>query len=253
MPLLQIPPGFVVRTEAQQAAWDKGFRIERGIVDGWIGYASTTAPGEVWIAAGGDRGPWFLAVTHPGVITEFGPPTAPSELGRTAWVWGALRELHDALDRAYRLAVSLPDAPLETFASRIRGLPQATEIERLVVQRIGQDVFRAALMAYWGGSCPLTGITEAALLRASHIVAWADCDSDAHRLDVHNGILLSALWDAAFDRGLVSFADGGHVLVSPALTESARQALRLEGTPTVQGFTSAHRVNLARHRNRHGF
>lgn len=27
------------------------------------------------------------------------------------------------------------------------------------IQRIGQDVFRQALMAYWGGRCPLTGIT----------------------------------------------------------------------------------------------
>ena len=40
---------------------------------------------------------------------------------------------------------------------------------------------------YWGGRCPLTGITDVALLRASHIVAWAECD-DAHRLDVHNGL-----------------------------------------------------------------
>ena len=30
---------------------------------------------------------------------------------------------------------------------------------------------------------------------------------DALRLDVHNGLLLSALWDAAFDAGLISFAD----------------------------------------------
>jgi hypothetical protein len=25
------PPGFVVRTEAQKAAWDNGFRLERGV------------------------------------------------------------------------------------------------------------------------------------------------------------------------------------------------------------------------------
>src|SRR3977135_1680410 len=70
------------------------------------------------------------------------------------------------------------------------------------------SIFRDALMDYWGGRCPLTGITEPALLRASHIVPWAECD-DAQRLDVHNGLLLSALWDAAFDAGLISFADDG--------------------------------------------
>jgi predicted restriction endonuclease len=52
----------------------------------------------------------------------------------------------------------------------------------------------------------MTGITETALLRASHIVPWAEC-TDEKRLDVHNGVLLSALWDAAFDRGLISFTE----------------------------------------------
>jgi hypothetical protein len=61
---------------------------------------------------------------------------------------------------------------------------------------------------YWNRRCPLTGIDDEPLLRASHIVAWADCETDAMRLDVHNGLLLSALWDCAFDMGLVSFADG---------------------------------------------
>ena len=115
-----------------------------------------------------------------------------------------LAQLHAALDRVYKLAVSLPDAPLARFQVKTAGLPRTTEAERLVIQRIGQDVFRDALMDYWDGRCPLTGITDPALLRASHIVPWADC-SDEQRLDVHNGLLLSALWDAAFDEGLVTF------------------------------------------------
>ena len=111
-------------------------------------------------------------------------------------------QLHAALDRVYRLAVSLPDAPLIRFRAKTGTLPRTTEAERLVIQRIGQEIFRDALMDYWGGRCPLTGITDAALLRASHILPWAEC-SDEQRLDVHNGLLLSALWDAAFDKGLV--------------------------------------------------
>jgi hypothetical protein len=118
-----------------------------------------------------------------------------------------------ALDRVYKLGVSLPDAPLTRFRARTAGLPQTTEAERLVVQRIGQDIFRAALMDYWEARCPITGITDPALLRASHIVPWSECD-DAQRLDVHNGLLLSALWDAAFDTGLVSFANDGTVLTN---------------------------------------
>jgi hypothetical protein len=57
-----------------------------------------------------------------------------------------LSQLHALLDRVYELAVSLPDAPLARFRIRTKELPQATEAERLVVQRVGQD-FREALMA----------------------------------------------------------------------------------------------------------
>jgi predicted restriction endonuclease len=106
-------------------------------------------------------------------------------------------------------------------------------------------------MDYWGGRCPITGITEPALLRASHIVPWADCN-DEQRLDVHNGLLLYALWDAAFDAGLVSFADNGTVLVSPELSPAARTALGIERAPQLPNLRDAHRANLAAHRTGHG-
>ena len=196
------PPGFVVRTEAQKAAWDNGFRVERGIQRGWLHYGSTTAHGEIWIAGTSPRGPpWLLSIDHPGVAAELAslPPFA---LGRTGPCDVRIRQLtalHAALDRVYKLGVSLPDAPLARFRAQTARLPQTIEAERLVVQRIGQDIFRAALIDYWGGRCPVTGITDRALLRASHIVPWSECD-DAQRLDVHNGLLLSALWDAASTR-----------------------------------------------------
>jgi putative restriction endonuclease len=107
-------------------------------------------------------------------------------------------------------------------------------------------------MDYWGARCPITGITDSALLRAFHIVPWAECD-DAQRLDVHNGLLLSALWDAAFDTGLVSFADDGTVLVRTELSTAARTALNIERAPRLPNLRDAHRANLAAHRARHGF
>jgi predicted restriction endonuclease len=163
-----------------------------------------------------------------------------------------LTALHGVLDRVYKLGVSLPDAPLARFRVQTTRLPQTTEAERLVVQRIGQDIFRTALMDYWSGRCPITGITDSALLRASHIVPWTECD-DAHRLDVHNGLLLSALWDAAFDKGLLSFADDGTVLASPELTGAARAALDIEKAPRLHNLRDAHRANLAAHRVKYGF
>jgi hypothetical protein len=113
-------------------------------------------------------------------------------------------------------------------------------------------MFRAALMDYWDSRWPLTGITDPALLRASRIIPWSDC-SDEQRLDVHNGLLLSALWDAAFDQGLVSFADDGTPLFGPNLSETARKTLGAESVSSFRGLRASHRANLAVHRLRHGF
>ena len=62
-----------------------------------------------------------------------------------------------------------------------------------------------ALMDFWGGRCPLTGITHPRLLRASHMKPWSACTDAAERLNVHNGLLLAAHLDAAFDAGLITF------------------------------------------------
>jgi hypothetical protein len=242
--IVENPPHFVVRTEAQKAAWDNGYRLERGIENGWLHYASTTAPGSIWIAGASGAGPWLLSLDHSGVAAEIDAlPVSPEPgPGLATFILTNLTELHAALDRFYRLAVSLPEAPLDRFRARTASLPRTTEAERIVIQRIGQDIFRDALIEHWRGRCPMTGITERALLRASHIKPWADC-SDAERLDVHNGLLLSALWDAAFDRGLLSFADDGTVLVSSRLGETAREALGLAKGLPLKGLRGS-RISL---------
>jgi hypothetical protein len=165
----------------------------------------------------------------------------------------SLYELHQALDRTYRLSISLPTVPLVAFEHETADLPRTTEAERLVVMRVGQEIFRKALMDYWNGTCPLTGITDPALLRASHIVPWAECETDSLRLDVYNGLLLSSLWDAAFDAGIVSFSSAGVPIMSPGLSPSAIHALRLNESPILNGITPAHDQMLARHRGKHRF
>ena len=103
-------------------------------------------------------------------------------------------------------------------------------------------------MDYWQGRCPLTGISDPELLRASHIIAWKDCGSDTERLDVHNGLLLSALWDAAFDRGLVTFDGEGYPEFSVTLSEEARAELRWRAPIPLH---EKHKVRLALHRTRY--
>jgi hypothetical protein len=246
--ILTSPQPFIIREECEKAAWQHGFRRVLGVENGWAAYGSTTAQGTLWLAATSAQGPWFLAVDHPGVMAELALPameiTGP---GLARYSLPTLTALYAVLPRLYQLASSLPDAPLHSYQQQTAHLPRTTETERLVVQRIGQDIFRASLMDYWQGRCPLSGITEAPLLRASHIIPWSECRSDAQRLDVHNGLLLSALWDAAFDRALVTFSDDGTPTLSSLLSEEARLALRwIQPIP----LTDLHRKHLQHHRQR---
>jgi hypothetical protein len=244
--IIQSPQSFVVLQECQKVAWQNGYRRALGETDGWARYGSTTAKGTVWLAAAGQEGRWFLALDHGGIVEELGQAQAdvPGP-GLARFSYTTLTALYAVMPRVYELGVTLPDGPLEEFRSAVAGLPTTTEAERLIIQRVGQDIFRDRLMTYWQGRCPLTGITDPALLRASHIIAWKDCTSDAERLDVHNGVLLSALWDAAFDRGLVTFDDEGRPTFSAKLSESARAELRWHAPIPLM---DKHRVRLAWHR-----
>ena len=245
---IESPQSFVVREECKKAAWQNGYRRKLVAIDGWAGFGSTTALGTIHIAASSVDGPWFLALDHAGVIEELNHEFAAIQgPGLERYAFETLEQLYEALPRVYQLAASLPDAPLREFQLKTGQLPSSTEAERLVVQRIGQNIFRQVLMTYWQGRCPLTGIEDKDLLRASHIVPWKDCASDSQRLDVHNGLLLSALWDVAFDRGLVTFYDDGKPKFSPKLSDTARDEL---GWRENLQLTEKHRANLAYHRER---
>lgn len=73
-------------------------------------------------------------------------------------------------------------------------------------------------MNYWGGACAVTGCTLKEALRASHAKPWKDCTSDAERLNVYNGFLLTANLDALFDKGYISFTDDGLIMLSSAFS-----------------------------------
>ena len=144
----------------------------------------------------------------------------------------------------YRVAEGVAEEPLEAAV--------ATEQWKLQKTRIGQGRFRKALLERWEARCPLTGITEPRLLLASHIVPWNRCESDAERVNPENGLLLSALWDAAFDGGLVSFADDGAAIPAPGLSR-ASFAWLCGGAPAVlRGLTVENRERLRWHRGVYG-
>lgn len=106
----------------------------------------------------------------------------------------------------------------DKYADVLKGIPASTvgrERERMVRTRVNQSVFRQIVLANYDGKCALTGIDIPELLIASHIVPWAENKDE--RLNPSNGICLSALYDKAFDKGLLSFASDGRTIFSPRL------------------------------------
>lgn len=98
---------------------------------------------------------------------------------------------------------------------------QQLGLERVeqVRTRISQDYFRSVLLANYGGTCCLTGIDIPALLTASHIKPWA-ASTPSERLVSSNGLLLNALHDRAFDRGLITLDDRYRVVVSSRVSHT---------------------------------
>ena len=84
----------------------------------------------------------------------------------------------------------------------------------LTTVRRGQDFFRATVLSSYNSRCCITGLSIPKLLIASHIVPWRD--DATNRVNPRNGLLLSALHDRAFDRGIITINDDFTVRVSKA-------------------------------------
>ncbi|MGF6664833.1 ssDNA-binding Zn-finger/Zn-ribbon topoisomerase 1 [Paraburkholderia atlantica] len=123
----------------------------------------------------------------------------------------------------------------------------ATEKERLMLARVGQGQFRKQLLSRWG-TCSVLGCGPDTALIASHIVAWRTCANNMERLDVDNGLLLSPNLDKLFDRGLISFADDGTLLVSGDLDRDDAIALGLRSGMRLRMVRPGILKYLARHR-----
>lgn len=94
--------------------------------------------------------------------------------------------------------------------------PDKTERRGLVTSRVGQGYFRNQLLDKFDNTCAVTGSKLHSILIASHIVPWSEASED-ERLDVNNGVLLSPLYDALFDKHLISFDKNGLVIISSSI------------------------------------
>ena len=111
------------------------------------------------------------------------------------------------------------DVPKSQLIKKLQRLTaiSKTEVEAEVHQRIGQNVFRCILLEIYNERCCVCGLNIKELLRASHILPWSD--NTQNRLNPENGLCLSATYDAAFDKHLISFDDDYRMVVSPYIRD----------------------------------
>lgn len=89
----------------------------------------------------------------------------------------------------------------------------------IIKQRVNQNVFRAMVLSNYEEKCAITGISIPELLVAGHIIPWTD-STPQQKLDPENGVCLSALYDKAFDKGLITISpDNYSIILSSALLE----------------------------------
>lgn len=242
----------VMITRLEKAANDNGFDLDLRSDGDWLLFGSSETSTRIWLSTAGES-LFMVALSRADVLDalpEFGVVLTGAVPDGAAGARSVsdVPALHRLMRRAFQLSRTLPDELLHIFESETKSLPRSTEAERLVVQRVGQDIFRRGLVEYWDGRCAITGLAVPDLLRASHIKPWADCERDSERLDVFNGLLLGPHLDAAFDAGFITIAEDGTVLVSDALPMDAQTILGLQQPLKVRGLHRGHERYLPWHR-----
>ncbi len=88
-------------------------------------------------------------------------------------------------------------------------------VVREVKTRVNQSVFREMVLANYNVKCAITNIDIPELLLASHIMPWSK--NEEHRLNPENGICLSALYDKAYDKGIIGISPNYKIVLSSSL------------------------------------
>lgn len=217
-----------------------------------------TEPLEGWSTAG-------MTAWHRGPPKHDNLTGALAPLADTGWSEYYEFETFEALERfcAYynrALGARGGDAQIEELEDRLEaGIHNdaalgTTEKQALILARRGQGKFRQAVRAI-EARCRITGVEAPELLVASHILPWRMCETAAQRLDGNNGLMLTPTIDRLFDRGFISFSEGGKVLVSSTFARDVLSKLGLDDIATrpAGAFNDQQEAYLKEHRRLFGF
>jgi len=130
-----------------------------------------------------------------------------SHLQKLLETFNTHRGSDDELAKKLNRELSYPQALLEDTNSQ-----EGREALRLMKTRVNQAAFREIISRAYRNTCCITGIDLPQVNRASHIIPWSV--SKPTRMDPRNGLCLSATYDAAFDRCLISLDEDFRLLVA---------------------------------------
>jgi putative restriction endonuclease len=94
---------------------------------------------------------------------------------------------------------------------------EGKEVVREVTTRANQNVFRKIILKIYNSTCCITGLNVPEINIASHIVPWVE--DKKIRLDPANGLCLSATYDAAFDKHLISLDEDYRLIISKNIND----------------------------------
>lgn len=117
-----------------------------------------------------------------------------------------------SMAKSLNITPSIPDGLVNDAGSK-----DGRERLQSIKVRIGQRTFREVILLIYQNRCCLTGIDLPEVNRASHIIGWAERAQT--RMDPRNGICLSATYDAAFDRKLITFDEDYRLVLSKSIRD----------------------------------
>lgn len=175
-------------------------------------------------------------------ISELADPTLAGILDQVAY-----------LDRQDSVEVALPSLIdwEDTEQRKVEAGTEMSETQRkaIVLARRGQGIFKENVSRH-ERACRITHVENLTHLIASHIKPWRESDNE-ERLAGGNGFLLTPSIDHLFDRGFITFADDGELVISPIADRSSlqRMGVPIESSIGVGDFNSDQKHFLDYHRN----
>ncbi len=125
--------------------------------------------------------------------------------------WGELATVFESIT-----GFEIFDLPLLQGSKKLSSVVNKNKTNRLRAE------FKKYVFATYEDKCAISGVSNSALLRASHIKPFSACKSNNDKVAATNGILLNAFYDACFDKGYFTIDKNYKIIVSKHINDNSQ-------------------------------